>query len=694
MAGSTERPLGPTEDCLDAMADPATKTEKAETVRPPLIPIKEEETESIASVSPPDGGWGWWVVFASFMIHIVADGITYSFGIFLVALIDKFNADRGYASLIPSILVGITLGSGPIASSFVNKYGCRTVTILGAIIAAGGLALSMFATSITYLFFSVGVCTGFGFGLIYLPAIVSVSMYFEKKRAFATGIAVCGSGLGTFIMAPVTEGLITALDWEYAILVTGGLVLSCCAFGCLMRPLESSQAKKEELSDEEEKPLTLSNGIPPGREPVDNGKPQNGHVVLSPPIYLDVETEGGMIRNSSSLGDILDEHLDTQICKSGYSEDNILAESETVECELAELQVNGTAVPYIQPFAQQMGMANGGKVGAGSGKYNEMARMAMSHPAFLNQAEQRPQVVFGSHSQFENIKKRQMSAVTSGVMGRKDIFYSGSLYNIPEFKDNPHTYRRSMRKIATETGQLSRGEEETKVLCCNVSSKNARVFQQMVDFSLFKDPIFLMYAVSNFFTSIGFNVPYVYTVDRARGWEISEKDAAFLLSIIGIANTLGRLFLGWLSDRRFINRLYLYNSCLVLCGVSMGLSSFMATYTWQIIYCAIFGVTSGAYVGLTSVVLVDLLGLDKLTNAFGLLLMFQGIASVIGPPFTGALYDALGNYDAGFYFAGTMIFISGAMLFAIPALQKRLETKKPTFDITSGKGQDEFVPEV
>ena len=36
--------------------------------------------------------------------------------------------------------------------------------------------------------------TGFGFGLIYLPAIVSVSMYFEKRRAFATGIAVCGSG--------------------------------------------------------------------------------------------------------------------------------------------------------------------------------------------------------------------------------------------------------------------------------------------------------------------------------------------------------------------------------------------------------------------------------------------------------------------------------------------------------------------
>ena len=58
-------------------------------------------------------------------------------------------------------------------------------------------------------------------------------------------------------------------------------------------------------------------------------------------------------------------------------------------------------------------------------------------------------------------------------------------------------------------------------------------------------------------------------------------------------------------------------------------------YVSQAVYCAIFGITSGAYVGLTSVVLVDLLGLDNLTNAFGLLLLFQGIASVIGPPFIG-----------------------------------------------------------
>ena len=67
------------------------------------------------------------------------------------------------------------------------------------------MALSAAADSIVILYFTVGVLTGLGFGLIYLPAIVSVSIYFEKKRAFATGIAVCGSGLGTFLFAPLTK---------------------------------------------------------------------------------------------------------------------------------------------------------------------------------------------------------------------------------------------------------------------------------------------------------------------------------------------------------------------------------------------------------------------------------------------------------------------------------------------------------
>lgn len=94
------------------------------------------------------------------------------------------------------------------------------------------------------------------------------------------------------------------------------------------------------------------------------------------------------------------------------------------------------------------------------------------------------------------------------------------------------------------------------------------------------------------------------------------------------------------------------------------------------IFAAVFGCTIGAYVGLTSVILVDLLGLDKLTNAFGILLLFQGLASFAGPPIAGSLYDFTGKYEPGFLLAGASIGFSGLVLFLIPPLQRYLAKKQ------------------
>lgn len=83
-------------------------------------------------------------------------------------------------------------------SALANKYGCRAVCIAGSIIAAAAFVLSTFSTSVNMLMFTYGILGGFGFGLIYLPAVVAVGYYFETKRSLATGIAVCGSGLYIF----------------------------------------------------------------------------------------------------------------------------------------------------------------------------------------------------------------------------------------------------------------------------------------------------------------------------------------------------------------------------------------------------------------------------------------------------------------------------------------------------------------
>lgn len=95
-----------------------------------------------------------------------------------------------------------------------------------------------------------------------------------------------------------------------------------------------------------------------------------------------------------------------------------------------------------------------------------------------------------------------------------------------------------------------------------------------------------------------------------------------------------------------------------------------------IAYAAVFGFMIGAYVGLTSVLLADLLGLNTLTNAFGLLMLFQGIASFIGPPIVGMLYDVFNSYTPGFVFAGIMISSSSILVAFIPKLQNYVAYKQ------------------
>lgn len=83
--------------------------------------------------------------------------------------------------------------------------------------------------------FSLSV--GLGFALCYSPAIAMVGKYFSRRKALAYGIAMSGSGIGTFILAPVVQLLIEQFSWRGALLILGGFVLNLCVCGALMRPI-------------------------------------------------------------------------------------------------------------------------------------------------------------------------------------------------------------------------------------------------------------------------------------------------------------------------------------------------------------------------------------------------------------------------------------------------------------------------
>ena len=82
---------------------------------------------------------------------------------------------------------------------------------------------------------------------MYCPAIIIVTMYFDTKRSLATGLAVCGAGIGTFIFAPFTSYLIAEYTWRGAFLIYAGIILNCAVCGALFRPLEFVPVYEEDM---------------------------------------------------------------------------------------------------------------------------------------------------------------------------------------------------------------------------------------------------------------------------------------------------------------------------------------------------------------------------------------------------------------------------------------------------------------
>lgn len=99
------------------------------------------------------------------------------------------------------------------------------------------------------------VVSGLGFALCYTPAIVMVGRYFRRKKALAYGIAMSGSGIGTFVLAPVVQLLIELYSWRGAVLILSAFVANLCVCGALLRPITLREVEDEEAqSAGEEKP--------------------------------------------------------------------------------------------------------------------------------------------------------------------------------------------------------------------------------------------------------------------------------------------------------------------------------------------------------------------------------------------------------------------------------------------------------
>ena len=54
---------------------------------------------------------------------------------------------------------------------------------------------------------------------MYMAVLISISQYFDKRISFASGLAVCGSGIGSMIFAPLVTFLLDEYGWRATLML-------------------------------------------------------------------------------------------------------------------------------------------------------------------------------------------------------------------------------------------------------------------------------------------------------------------------------------------------------------------------------------------------------------------------------------------------------------------------------------------
>ncbi|XP_026473866.1 monocarboxylate transporter 14 isoform X2 [Ctenocephalides felis] len=603
-----------------------------ESMRPVLNTPDPVATATV--IVPPDGGWGWVIVAASFMSNMIVDGIVFCIGPIIEEIQISFGASKAKVALISSLLSGFYLMAGPFASGLANRYGFRGVSLVGALLAASGLMVSYFATSVEFLFVSYGVVGGLGFCFLYMPSVITVGYYFERWRALATGISLCGSGVGMFLFSPLITLCLSNFGWRTTMLIQACLVLCCILCAMSYRPL---------------KPVLMCQTPKPERANASKLGSVNRVAADQSQAFSAPRSTWIGANNNMQYPTAADAVLGSQANLERRG--SLASTTKSIGIDPKELRPVGEDEEVGSP------LINGQASGAGSRRRTLSGRRA-------------------SDSTKDGHRSRRGTITgteTSRPMYRDDVLYSGSLARLPQYQSTTSIgYHMSVTRLPTRADV----EEQSSCKLCPEAFR--RTLATMLDMNLMRSPSFLLLAFSGFFTMMGYLIPFLYIAQRNKTSGMTDDETAWLLSTIGISNTLTRVICGVLASNTSVNVLWINNITLTMGGVATLLSGLYYTAAYQYAYCCIFGISIACFASLRSILVVDLMGLEKLNNAFGILMLFQGVASSLGPPIAGIFMDATGSFDASFYLSGALFTVSAVLCYPLKMVKNWEESKATT----------------
>ncbi|EFN83730.1 Monocarboxylate transporter 9 [Harpegnathos saltator] len=559
---------------------------------------------------PPDGGWGWLVLLASVMVNLLIPGTVKSFGVLFVEFLEVFDASPAAAAWIPALCYFLYSSLGPLSSVLSVKYSYRTVTLIGGTFAAAGMMLSYFANSVAFLCVSYGVLVGTGAGLAFPPTVYIVTSYFVRLRGLANGLCISGSALGSIFLPPVLGFLLREYGYRGAVLIMGAVTLNVWASALLYHPVEWHMVPVRPLADYQEP---------------DNGETVSVTVTSSPE-----QAENG---------------------------NNQLLSSDKTNEKAAPIVPKSASSVALEYYKNTPVQGRTRKISMPTGR--EISGQMHSTPT-LHTVPERGSVVDAS-GKYSKARSPLQSPSTSSFNYVSTPYHGSTLSAL-------HPERASTLTLNAISSTFSR---KTTTERRNENDDEDRNQNKFFDFNLLKDPIYLVILISNSTNAVSYTNFVILLPAYAISLGFDKSAASLLLSIVSMLDLVGRIGGSALSDIKIMPKHWYFVGGLLASGISLAILPTSNTYTMLSIYCGFFGLASGIYVGITAVIMADMLGTEKLTSSYGISLFVNGVIQLVGPPICGLVFEQIGSYGPIFSILGIILVVGASLWGTVPFIRKR-----------------------
>ncbi|XP_050101389.1 uncharacterized protein LOC126581632 [Anopheles aquasalis] len=688
-------------------------------------PENPDDDDGEYELVPPDGGWGWLVLAGSMLVNILVPGTIKSFGVLFVEFLEAFQASPSSAAWIPALCYFLYSSLGPLSSILSVKYSYRTVTIIGGTFAAVGMIITYWATSVNYLYISYGLLVGTGAGLAFPPTVYIVTSYFVKLRGLANGLCISGSALGSIILPPVLRYLLVTFGYRGACLIMGGITLNVWVAAIFYEPVEKhmKRARKAPPSDDEDE---MEGNV---RLAADGGLGERSNVILEECESNETDPTAESLVNGEAGGGELHQHQNSGqpqqlTVKPKFAimgDDTPTISTPTLEHKSPDIfrfnpknglidsfarSVSAAAVPYGRD--EQHGGGGGGASGAGGSQRqrkistpikeehrNLTFTSQLSSNSFLNNE------TAGSFFRLNRLnsirsgiggvgsgttvtggagghpRQPKRSPSTSSFQYMSTPFHGSTLstHQPKEFASHLslRSFGGSVSRSAAKPATDASGKEGDKA----GKGKNGKdgKAQSFFDLSLLSDPTYLVILISNSTNAIGYTNFIILLPAYAITLGFDKSRAAYLLSIVSTLDLIGRIGGSALSDTNLIPKTWYFVGGLSISGLALAMLPTVDSYAMVSVFCGLFGLASGTYVGITAVIMADMLGTERLTSSYGISLFVNGILQLIGPPICGLIFEQMGRYQPLFTTLG-FILLGGSALWGFMPLINRQKRRK------------------